>query len=668
VTIKVIVEEQTAELKLDPKILTQDLVHKVAQTLSRNVPGWWHACVIDGMGDNQTYQEGDTVKMYAASNESIEMVNAPRTPKGSEALIPKTIGGPLPKKRAPKVTRDWIWELCERGETPIHDAKQFADQIIVDKMVRTTTDGGADPNPGPAGWGVLVRQNGKFLCLWKHYPKSSNNAMEISAVMAGLNYLPSGMIIWLSTDSQYVQKGVTEWMPKWKRNGWRNSKKAGITNKSLWLGLEAAIARHRRIEFTWVKPHSGILHNEIADTLATRGVKGTTYCPINWFDQLPEDTETEDDLNIPPTEIITQTDEFGADEEHLPSFGTLAVVHGLNNEEAAEREEERDRSIRHFLYEQCGNSSTPVSEDEEFHEPNGTVLIQNGWTALGNGGPEQDQILDSDGNVQRGNSRWSMVEEEQMQNQESDFSLQIRRESESGPPDSVAPSPWSSSWAQARAEAQHRREFEERFSWMKEADTYMLSLGLEPYPWDKFAEEIEKTGEMEFQAIEQRANAQHLLQADCSPDATSVVGATLVVRSHTIVTALNIVSGKENASQATARMLFRMAEALPVGAQLDMIVSTEVVLLALGACADILSKGWDIDFYCQDPEWKNMMVTWKNKQLRAVCRKVDEERLDVGNSPFLMLAIEEVRQTVTDAVQGGGIGWEEELGPESSVQ
>jgi ribonuclease HI len=174
-------------------------------------------------------------------------------------------------------------------------------------MITMTTDDGANPNQGPAGWGVLIRQNGKFLCLWKHYPRSSNNVMEISAVIAGLNYLPSGMVIWLSIDSQYVQEGVNEWMPKWKRNGWRNSKKAGIANKSLWLGLEDAIARHRRVEFTWVKAHSGSLHNEIAGTLATRGVKGGTYCPVNWFNQLPEDTETEDDLNIPLTEVITQT-------------------------------------------------------------------------------------------------------------------------------------------------------------------------------------------------------------------------------------------------------------------------------------------------------------------------------------------------------------------------
>jgi hypothetical protein len=169
--------------------------------------------------------------------------------------------------------------------------------------------------------------------------------MELSAVIAGLNYLPAGMVIWLSTDSQYVQKGMYEWMPRWNQNGWRNSKKAGVANKSLWLALEVAVGRHRRIEFTWAKAHSGILHNEVADTLATRGVKGSTYCPINWFDQLPPDTETEDDPSIPSTEVITQTDEFGADEVHLPEHGTPANVYGLNDEEAEELAEERERGF-----------------------------------------------------------------------------------------------------------------------------------------------------------------------------------------------------------------------------------------------------------------------------------------------------------------------------------
>jgi hypothetical protein len=120
-----------------------------------------------------------------------------------------------------------------------------------------------------------------------------------------------------------------------------------------------------------VKAHSGILHNEVADTLATREVKGSTYCPINWFDQLPPDTETEDDPSIPATEVITQTEEFGADEEHLPEQGTRAVVYGFNDEEAAEWAEERERGIRHFLYGPCDNSSTPVTNDEGFGDTGG---------------------------------------------------------------------------------------------------------------------------------------------------------------------------------------------------------------------------------------------------------------------------------------------------------
>jgi hypothetical protein len=92
------------------------------------------------------------------------------------------------------------------------------------------------------------------------------------------------------------------------------------------------------------------------------------------------------------------------------------------------------------------------------------------------------------------------------------------------------------------------------FSWMKEADMQMLTLGLEPYPWEQFVEEIAKTGETEFQAIEQRACAEEVVRAELPPEMASIVGATLVIRCHTIATALKMVSDKENAAQATARI------------------------------------------------------------------------------------------------------------------
>jgi ribonuclease HI len=187
------------------------------------------------------------------------------------------------------VTHDRIKELIDRGEQRVEPA-DFAQQIQVAKMITLTTDGGARPNPGPAGWGVLVRQNKKFLCRWKHYPRASNKVMELSAVLAGLTFLPPNMVVWVSTDSQYVRKGINDWMPTWKRNRWKNSNKAGVANKSLWMALDAEIARHRTVQFSWVKAHSGIVLNEIEDTLATRGVTSTSYCPMNRFDELPADT------------------------------------------------------------------------------------------------------------------------------------------------------------------------------------------------------------------------------------------------------------------------------------------------------------------------------------------------------------------------------------------
>jgi hypothetical protein len=106
-----------------------------------------------------------------------------------------------------------------------------------------------------------------------------------------------------------------------------------------------------------------------------------------------------------------------------------------------------------------------------------------------------------------------------------------------------------------------------------------------------------------------------------------------------------------------------MAEALPEGAHLDLIFSTDIVLAALGTCADILTKGWDMDQYCQVQEWKELMILWKNRQLHAVVRKVDEDGLDADDSPFLKLSLDEAIQTVRDTLEGG-----ETREPESSEQ
>jgi hypothetical protein len=96
-----------------------------------------------------------------------------------------------------------------------------------------------------------------------------------------------------------------------------------------------------------------------------------------------------------------------------------------------------------------------------------------------------------------------------------------------------------------------------------------------------------------------------------------------------------------------------MAEALPEGAHLDLIISTDVVLAALGTCADILTKGRDMEYYCQVQEWRDLMTLWKDKRLHAVVRKVDEDGLDADNSPFWKLSMDEAIHTVRHTMEGG---------------
>jgi ribonuclease HI len=156
--------------------------------------------------------------------------------------------------------------------------------------------------------------------------------MELRAVTAGLTFFPPDIVVWASTDSQSVQKGINEWIPNWKPNGWKNSKKARVANKSLWMSLDARIDHHDVVQFPWVKAHSGIVLNEIADTLATRGVNGSTYFPTHRFDELSADTEPEDGPELRGVaSVITQIAEWD-EEEHVPTSITQAVSYGFAEE------------------------------------------------------------------------------------------------------------------------------------------------------------------------------------------------------------------------------------------------------------------------------------------------------------------------------------------------
>ncbi len=141
------------------------------------------------------------------------------------------------------------------------------------KMIELYTDGACRGNPGPGGWGVLLRfeQHEKRLCGGEAL--TTNNRMELMAAIEGLRAVKEACHISLTTDSQYVRKGITEWMQNWKRNGWKTASKKPVKNADLWQLLEREAARHHQVDWHWVKGHSGHAENEIADELANQGIE-----------------------------------------------------------------------------------------------------------------------------------------------------------------------------------------------------------------------------------------------------------------------------------------------------------------------------------------------------------------------------------------------------------
>ncbi len=137
--------------------------------------------------------------------------------------------------------------------------------------VEIYTDGACRGNPGPGGWGVLLRNNGNDQHFCGGEKETTNNRMELQAAIEGLRLLESGTDAILVTDSQYVRKGITEWITNWKRNGWKTAARKPVKNADLWQQLDLQSKRHN-VEWRWVKGHSGHVENEIADELANQGI------------------------------------------------------------------------------------------------------------------------------------------------------------------------------------------------------------------------------------------------------------------------------------------------------------------------------------------------------------------------------------------------------------
>mgnify|MGYP001261053675 FL=1 len=138
-------------------------------------------------------------------------------------------------------------------------------------MIKIYTDGACKGNPGVGGWGAIIMQDEKNIELFGGENETTNNRMELMAVIMALKEISSNLELTIYTDSTYVQKGISDWIKNWKVNNWRSSSKKPVKNKDLWIELDEAVGS-RKINWEWVKGHAGNEGNEKADELANQGV------------------------------------------------------------------------------------------------------------------------------------------------------------------------------------------------------------------------------------------------------------------------------------------------------------------------------------------------------------------------------------------------------------
>lgn len=143
---------------------------------------------------------------------------------------------------------------------------------MTEKRVEIYSDGACSGNPGPGGWGTLLRYNGSEKELSGFELETTNNRMELSGAIAGLESLTRPCKVVLTTDSQYVKKGITEWIQNWVKKGWKNSQRKEVANRDLWERLLQLSEKHE-VEWHWVRGHAGHAENERCDALARAAIE-----------------------------------------------------------------------------------------------------------------------------------------------------------------------------------------------------------------------------------------------------------------------------------------------------------------------------------------------------------------------------------------------------------
>ena len=140
------------------------------------------------------------------------------------------------------------------------------------KTVYIFSDGACRGNPGPGGWGALLIYNGNEKELYGAETETTNNRMELMGAIMGLESVNEPCDVVITTDSQYVKNGITEWMESWKRRNWKTANKKPVKNQDLWVRLDEACLKHETVEWKWVKGHSGHDENERVDQLANKAI------------------------------------------------------------------------------------------------------------------------------------------------------------------------------------------------------------------------------------------------------------------------------------------------------------------------------------------------------------------------------------------------------------